>query len=521
MKGFTILCFWFSLFCVFEASVAVDGDLILANRTLKDGETIISSDGNFGLGFFSIGGSKNRYLGIWYTFSNETIVWMANREAPLNDSSGVLEFTPNGVLQLRNSSNIVVWNSSLFQAARDPVAQLLVTGNLVVRESSDDNEDNYLWQSFDHLTDTFLPAVKFGVNLVTKSDSVLRSWISLDDPSPGDSTTQMNTSGYPQIYIRKGKNIVFRSGPWNGIRFSGMPNLKPNPIYTYKFVMNEREIYYRYDLTNNSVFTRMVLNNEGILQRFTWTTRTQGWNLYLTAQMDNCDNYGTCGDYGTCNINNSPACECLKGFVPKFPQDWESGDWSNGCVMKSNMTCGGGEGFRRISSVKLPDTREAQFNRTMDLRECELVCLSDCSCKAYSTLDISNGTGCLRWYGDLIDIRQYTENGQDFFLKLPASELDTSSSSDRRRVALFIVIPVVAMGFIFMGLCLLLRMRKKKLRREGQCFIVILFIHDMRLLNQLVPTVSLPSRVSMPEVPVHDVHHKLVKDSEVVLFDSV
>ncbi|KAF5728345.1 G-type lectin S-receptor-like serine/threonine-protein kinase [Tripterygium wilfordii] len=466
MKGFTIFCFWFSLFCVFVVSVTVDGDEIPLNGTLKDGETIASSDGYFELGFVGIGGSKNRYLGIWYSFSNETIVWIANREAPLNDSSGLLKFTPQGVLQLLNSANNVVWNSSLLRGARNPVAQLLVTGNLVVKEANDDDEDNYLWQSFDYLTDTFLPAVKFGVNLVTNTESLLRSWISPDNPSPGNSTTQMDTSGYPQIFIRKGKDIVFRSGPWNGIRFSGMPNLSPNPIYTYEFVMNEREIYYRYDLTNSSVFTRMMLNNEGIFQRLTWTSRTQGWNLYLTAQMDNCDNYGTCGVYGSCDINNSPACECLKGFTPKYPGDWESGDWSGGCVMKSNMTCGDGEGFRRISSVKLPDTRMAWFNRTIDLRECELTCLRNCSCKAYSTLDISNGTGCLQWYGDLIDIREYTETGQDFFLKLPASELDTSRSSDTKRVVLFIVIPVVAMGFIFLGVYLLLFMRKKKLRRE-------------------------------------------------------
>ncbi|CAN1179571.1 G-type lectin S-receptor-like serine/threonine-protein kinase At1g11300 [Linum perenne] len=46
----------------------------------------------FALGFFSPDQNPiRRYLGIWYHgVSKQTVVWVANRDSPLNDSSGRL-----------------------------------------------------------------------------------------------------------------------------------------------------------------------------------------------------------------------------------------------------------------------------------------------------------------------------------------------------------------------------------------------------------------------------------------------
>ncbi|CAN1347388.1 G-type lectin S-receptor-like serine/threonine-protein kinase At4g27290 [Linum perenne] len=416
------------LFLLFFTPSTTAADAISINQSIADAQTqtLVSAGGSFELGFFtpttssssSSSNSNLRYLGIWYNFSKQSIVWVANRDSPLSDSSGVLRLTSNGTLLLLNSSNAVVWSTNTTRKPlQNPVAQLLDSGNLVVTESGDENNNNnnYLWQSFDYLSDTILPGLDFGRNLETGRDSYLISWKSPDDPSPGDCTTRLDPDGYPQIYIRKGESIVFRSGPWNGVR--------PNPIYTYEFIYNDKGIYYRYDLTDKSVISRLVLDNQGILQRFTWTTSSRTWNLYLTAQMDNCDRYGLCGPYGSCNINNSPPCGCLIGFEPKSDEDWESGDWSGGCVRRNHSVCGNGEGFQKVAGVKLPDTRKSWFNRSMDLGECERVCSRNCSCTAYSTLNITDGSGCLLWFGELLDIREYTEYGQDFFIRLASSEL--------------------------------------------------------------------------------------------------
>ncbi|XLR41612.1 hypothetical protein S83_026272, partial [Arachis hypogaea] len=149
-------------------------DTIDRVQFLRDnGETIVSADETFALGFFSPGTSKNRYVGIWYNkVPKQSIVWVANRNKPLTNLSGVLKVIDNGILVLldRNNNNVTIWSSNTTSSAtQDPIAKLLNSGNLVVRERSkgDDDNKNFLWQSFDYPSDTMLPGQKLGRNLVT------------------------------------------------------------------------------------------------------------------------------------------------------------------------------------------------------------------------------------------------------------------------------------------------------------------------------------------------------------------
>ncbi|KAJ9671827.1 hypothetical protein PVL29_025502 [Vitis rotundifolia] len=462
MGGFTILFFSSALLSIFVTSAAVD--TITQAQSIGDGETIVSAGGDFELGFFSPGSSKNRYLGIWYKkISTGTVVWVANRDVLLNDSSGTLKLDERGTLVLLNKANMTIWSSNSSRSVQSPVAQLLDTGNLVVRNENDSDPENFLWQSFDYPGDTFLPGMKYGKNLVTGLDSYLTSWKSTDDPSTGDFTNRLDPRGFPQMFLKEGSVVTFRSGPWNGLRFSGMPNLKPNSIYTFHFVLNQKEIYYTYELINSSVVTRMVLSPNGVLQRYTWIDRRQGWLLYLTAQMDNCDRYALCGAYGSCDIDNSPACGCLKGFVPKHPNDWNVADWSGGCVRRTQLNCQNGDGFLKYPGVKLPDTQESWFNMTMNLKECKMKCLKNCNCTAYANSDIRNGgSGCVLWFGNLIDIREYNENGQDLYVRMAASELEEYESSNQKKLVKIIVIPIGLAGLILLVIFVILHVLKRK-----------------------------------------------------------
>ncbi|GMI97274.1 hypothetical protein like AT1G11303 [Hibiscus trionum] len=113
--------------------------------------TLISNDGTFVLGFFSPGTSKNRYLGIWFNnIPVQTVVWVANRINPINDSIGLLQIKNGGRIVLQVQNTTAVWSSNTTTSARNPVLQLLNNGNLVVRDETDSNPDNYLWQSFDY-----------------------------------------------------------------------------------------------------------------------------------------------------------------------------------------------------------------------------------------------------------------------------------------------------------------------------------------------------------------------------------
>ncbi|KVI02213.1 Apple-like protein [Cynara cardunculus var. scolymus] len=381
-------------------------DTIAADQTIKGNETILSPQQTFELGFFSPENSTNRYVGIWYKkISPGTVMWVANRNSPLSNNSGELSLTLQGILVLRNSTGDVIWSSanssSSLPSVRNPVAQLLDTGNFIIREENGSPE-NPIWQSFDFPSDTFVPGMKFGKDLVTGLERYFTSWKSENDPSIGDHSVWIETKGYPQLIVRDGRKIRFRAGPWNGLRFSGEPNLRPNSIYRFGFVLDQREMYYHFDLINSSVVTRVVLKPSGSLERLLWIENRREWLLYLTPQTDSCDRYGLCGPFGSCDINNSLSCECLEGFEPASPDQWNVADWTQGCRRSTPLDCGSGDGFRKYSNLKLPDTQESWFNQSMNLDECKMVCEKNCNCSAYTTQNITgSGSGCLLWFGTL------------------------------------------------------------------------------------------------------------------------
>ncbi|XP_076897025.1 G-type lectin S-receptor-like serine/threonine-protein kinase At4g27290 [Bidens hawaiensis] len=469
--------FIFGFLVVLYASITFTfgADTISANQIIRYNDTIVSPQETFELGFFSPDNSINHYVGIWYKKrSYRTVVWVANGDAPLTHTSGELTLTLQGVLVIRDTTTgNILWSSANSSSTASVISQLLDTGNLIIYKEGDDiNEENHIWQSFDFLTGTFLPGMKLGMNLVTGFERRFTSWKSDDDPAAGNFSYWIDTRGYPQAMLTDGPDIKFRAGPWNGLRSTGFPNLRPNPIYNYTFVINQREIYYQYDLIKTSYLMRVVLHPNGRLERLLWTDDKQQWTLYLAPESNQCDWYNVCGPFGRCNIENSPVCECLMGFEPKSP------DLSQGCRRSVPLDCGSGDGFIKYSNLKLPDTRWSWYNQTMTLAECEKMCKSNCSCTAYTNSNISGrGSGCLLWYGDLIDIRTFAENGDTLYVRAPASELDRNissatenrkSSSGRIRVLVVVMVPLAfVVSVILLSKCLLYCLHRKKQHQRG------------------------------------------------------
>ncbi|KAK1354864.1 Receptor-like serine/threonine-protein kinase [Heracleum sosnowskyi] len=423
---------------------------ITVNQYIKDGDTIVSSDGTFELGFFSPGNSKNRYLGMWYRTSSSTVVWVANRQIPINSTSGVLKLTTSGTLIIfRNTSDLTpIWSSSASLSVKNPVAELRENGNFVIRE---ENDDKFLWQSFDHPTDTLLSGMKLGKNFVTGQERYLSSWKSSDDPAQGEYIYSLDLTGYPHLAIRKGQALVtYQTGAWNGLRFSGRPSFKNNTMYTHNVVISKEEVYYMFEVINNSV-SRLMINSSGKAQRWIWLPQAQKWNFLHEIPADNCDNYNICGAYGDCNINNGPVCGCLEKFAPKDGDAWTKGDWTNGCTRKKPLDCQKGDGFRKYSHIKVPDTLSTWIDEGINGKECKNKCLKNCSCLAYASLNISNGeSGCLQWFGDLNDMKEESVvGGQDLFIRV------ASSDSDRAKAGATLIISLsVSAGVCLLGLTL-------------------------------------------------------------------
>ncbi|XVF04050.1 hypothetical protein REPUB_Repub05bG0047600 [Reevesia pubescens] len=133
-----------------------------------------------------------------------------------------------------------------------------------------------------------------------------------------------------------------------------------------------------------------ALNPLGVMLHFMWNERNNDWEILTSSQADQCAIYAFCGAYATCTTNKSPPCACVEGFVPSSTtsRDSSSVNWSDGCIRRTSLGCDGKDSFFKHIGLKFPDTSNSWANKSMNLQECEELCLRKCSCTAYANLDI-------------------------------------------------------------------------------------------------------------------------------------
>ncbi|KAK8959335.1 G-type lectin S-receptor-like serine/threonine-protein kinase B120 [Platanthera guangdongensis] len=445
-----LLIFFFFL----PATQAEPNSQLSPGQILADGNTLVSSGGIFELGFFSPGKSTHRYVGIWYyNFSTSTVLWVANPVSPVLDTSGSLAIAGDGNLVVLDGRKAVLWSSKLASLpSNESTAELLDTGNFMLN-----NSDDTVWQSFDHPSDTYLPGMKVGLDLVTNVNQVFTSWRSDDDPAPGNFTMGVAPDQSTQIFIWEQGKPRWRSGRWNGQVFLGIQNMVPTYIYGFKLnnFEQDKKMYFYYSQFNSS--HRYVLMPDGIERHLIWANNTKNWFQFWAQPVPQCEFYNRCGNNATCTDSadgNSPTCSCLKGF------ERVNGNSTGGCVRRTPLQCernrgnttagGAGEqdGFYLMQGVKLPDL-SYWFYGPSDESQCEEACLTNCSCKAYS---YATGIGCLIWGRELVDIHMFSSGGSDFYLRLAGSEFDNSKKGIRGYVIVIIVSSalVLFVGAIFL-----------------------------------------------------------------------
>nr|XP_033515333.1 receptor-like serine/threonine-protein kinase SD1-8 isoform X2 [Nicotiana tomentosiformis] len=418
-------------------NLALPTDTITITNPLTINQTLVSKEKKFKLGFFTPGGSNSgkSYVGIWYNeIQDSTIVWVGNRNNPVtNSSSHVLKISQNGNIVLVDGAGNSIWSAnqeSQSTAKNTVIAQLLDSGNLVVRYENDENEENYLWQSFDYPTDTLLPGMKLGWDLKSGLNRNITSWKSPFDPAPGDYTFKLDINGLPEAFLTNKDDIFYRSGPWNGVGFSGVPEMKPTEIMAFEFQMSKDQVYYTFQILDKEICSRLLVKHNGVLERYTWISTSNIWNRFWYAPKDQCDFYEECGVSGICNANLSPVCKCLVGYKPKNQVAWDLRDGSDGCVRYHDLDCET-DVFNTLKNMKLPETSSSFVDTKMNLDECEKKCRYNCSCTAYTRSNITGaGSGCVIWTTELVDMRQYSaaEGGQVLYVRVASSDAAQSGS---------------------------------------------------------------------------------------------
>lgn len=118
-----------------------------------------------------------------------------------------------------------------------------------------------------------MAGMKLGWNLVIGLERSLSYSKSVDDPAVGEYVVKIDPRGYPQAIIYQRSEIKVRIGPWNGEYWVGYPVTSPGASDI--FVFNEKEVYYEFNVLDNSVFSLLTLNPSGIGHRIFWTTKTR------------------------------------------------------------------------------------------------------------------------------------------------------------------------------------------------------------------------------------------------------
>lgn len=333
-------------------------DTLAQGQELKDGMQLFSASGIFRLGFFKPGDVSNSYLGIWYNRNNEKAVWVANRDNPILDSSGVLRIDQYGNLKISQKmvDDIVLY--SVIKAINTS-AVLLDSGNFVLSELNPDGSiKQELWQSFDYPTDTLLPKMKLGFNSKTGLNWTLKSWRTGDLPSIGSFTLGLDPSGVKQMVISWRGNLYWTSGSWHTWCFSLTDEFCSNYKFNFSYISNENETYLSYSVDKGTtIFPRLLLSEEGELRGF-------GTDAMFT------------GVSCTSSTNSTLKRGCVEQRLPD--------------CRKSNNKFVSKLGVMSSSGIKIPE------NENLTLIDCWDVCFKMCSCLAYASAN-DDDTGCEIW----------------------------------------------------------------------------------------------------------------------------
>ncbi|KAL1224989.1 G-type lectin S-receptor-like serine/threonine-protein kinase [Cardamine amara subsp. amara] len=461
-----MVSFFFTLFFFLFIHGSSAVDTISANFTLSGDQTITSAGGTFEMGFFKPGPSSNFYIGMWYKQLSKTILWVANRDKPVNDkNTSVLKISNGNLILLDGKNQTPVWSTGLNSSVSSLKAVLQDDGNLVLRVS---NDSNVLWQSFDHPGNTWLPGVKIRLDRLTGKTQRLISWKNPEDPSPGLFSLELDKSTAYKI-LWNGSNEYWSSGPWNPQTqiFDSVPEMRLNYIYNFSFFSNATESYFTYSIYSNLTVSRFVMDVSGQIKQFTWIDNTKQWNLFWSQPRQQCQVYRYCGSFGICSEKSQPFCRCPQGFRPKSQKDWDLNDYSAGCVRRTELQCSNGDinQFLPLLDMKLADESEVLTRTSLSI--CASACQGNCSCVAYAHNEGLNQ--CLVWSKDVLNLQKLEEDnneGNTFYLRLAASDIPKGPSGNTKSNKAMIFGAVIgSLGVIVLVLLvviLVLRYRRRK-----------------------------------------------------------
>ncbi|KAK1368292.1 G-type lectin S-receptor-like serine/threonine-protein kinase CES101 [Heracleum sosnowskyi] len=425
MVVFPKLLLWLIIFV--ELLVAAQQHYLRQGESINSTTTLVSNNQLFAMGFFHLRDSNLSYLGIWYTNSSEGLninhpAWIANRDAPIHNSTGVLTVdsaSGNLIISHSDAENPIVLYSG---RGLNRMLKLLDNGNLVLKEGN-----IVLWQSFDHPTDALLPGMKLGIDHMTNWTWSLTSWIGKNNPASGAFTLEWDHRERMLVVKFRGKTY-WTSGKLINNNFEYIRPMVEfiNLNYKFKIISNEDQEYFFYTLMVDPVFTP-----ESRKKLSGWRLDYQG-NIFdedrpQIAGVDNCYGYNTRSSpphtfYAGCKLWEQPMCRDHLQF------EIQTGYFEN-----------------NVSHLN-------DSNASLSYSDCKVRCWEDCNCFGF----INNGdTGCTFYRGNNLKFHS-SGNYPKVYVLPPANP------SEKRKKLIMIIVIVVAVSSFLVLLSSLLYCRRRK-----------------------------------------------------------
>ncbi|KAF3775447.1 G-type lectin S-receptor-like serine/threonine-protein kinase [Nymphaea thermarum] len=356
------------------SNVLYRGGSLSVERSSAD--VLISEQGTFKAGFYQVGENAFSFA-IWFSETldrQKTVVWMANRDLPVNSRGSRLSFRMGGDLALLDADDSVVWmtvttttNTNTNTSARaGEVAELWETGNL----------RRVVWQSFDHPTDTLLPEQPLtrSLRLVSRAAEGIYSSGYYSAHFNDDNVLSFiydgpNTSS---IYWPYTDRSIFQNGMTsdNSSRYAILDDMG-------RFTSSDRLKFSASDF-GLGVKRRLTMDIDGILRLYSLNHTIKDWEVSWMPVLERCRVHGLCGENGICVYRPSPTCTCPHGFEIKVPTDW-----TQGCKPEFNIVCNRTE----VKFIKLPHTDFYGYdlnNQTkVSFEACQNICKNDCNCRGF------------------------------------------------------------------------------------------------------------------------------------------
>ncbi|KAA3478228.1 G-type lectin S-receptor-like protein serine/threonine-protein kinase CES101 [Gossypium australe] len=444
MFSFRVVVIILGCLCLTEAArdTLNPGDKLSSNSY----DNLVSPNGNVTFGFFrqEYGQTWNDksfgyYLAMWYsqgTLYNHSI-WLANRDDPIADDSGVLVLDDTGLKITRIGGNPIqlfsLQSTSITINTSDMKAVLQDSGNLVLQGTNEENGENVvLWQSFDYPTDSFLPGMKLGVS--NGRSFSLTSWLTDSIPASGSFTMEWDPARN-RLVVRLRERILWTSGE-NFENFGSLDPLNMNYDFTNVSNPNEKYVYYtlvisQYTLEERRKNGRLVLQDDGDLRL----------GEILTISLQLCDSNST-----------QNGCERWEG-----PKCRKKGD-------KYELRT-----IRPTHKDSLNDTLYGNTN--LSLNDCKDICWEDCKCLGVAVQDL----GCRFLLG-------YYEEGVSYGDSFAV--INRNRPKSKTWIWILISIAMALMIIVLLSTLFYLR-RRRQIRKEEEYLLDLMTSEDANDVSEL------------------------------------